>query len=80
MARAVPIFTADGLVQVDVARIVRGDAQLTLLDATGRVILNQVISAASTALNTRAVPRGLYTLRVVLPWGNVYTQSVSISH
>ena len=71
---------ADQLIQIELARVVKGDAQLTLLDATGRVVRQQTATAASATLDTRELPRGLYSLRVRLASGNVYTQPIAISH
>ncbi len=71
---------ADGVMKVELARVVRGDAHVTLLDATGRVALQQTTASALATLDTRTLSAGLYTLRVRLASGNVFTQHVSISH
>ena len=75
---------ADQLIQIELARVVKGDAQLTLLDATGRVVRQQTATAASATLDTHdlphGLPHGLYSLRVRLASGNVYTQPIAISH
>ena len=70
--------------QVDMLSLVKGDAELTLHDATGRLVLRQSATGQGVRryarLDTHALPNGMYTMRVQLASGNVFTQQVAVTH
>ena len=55
-----------------------GPAEATLLDALGRVVLTAAAPAGRTALDVRALPEGLYVLRLALPDGGLRVRSVQV--
>ncbi len=57
-----------------------GAVRLTLCDALGRTVRAVTTGAARTALDVRGLPEGTYTLRAVLPNGQVLTQPVLVRH
>ena len=55
-----------------------GPAEATLLDALGRTVLTAPAPAGRTALDVRALPEGLYVLRLALPNGGLRVRSVQV--
>ena len=55
-----------------------GLAEATLLDALGRVVLTAPAPAGRTVLDVRALPEGLYVLRLALANGLLRVRSVQV--
>ncbi len=57
----------------------KGQAEVNVLDMTGRVVLRQVLNAPSGTLNLEQLPNGLYTVKAEAD-GQVATARVSVKH
>lgn len=71
-----------GIFTVDIpAEEIRNGLQTNVYDMTGRLMLQQQILHAKTALNLQAAGKGIYTLRITNNDGSKnYAQSIVITH
>jgi aminopeptidase N len=70
-ATTVTVYPNPCLHQLHVTYLKAARAQAELRDATGRVVLRQMVAGPSPVLNTQALAPGIYHLRLTAPDGSV---------